>query len=264
MSADDIFVQHGKAGTPLDHVFVMDCHCHLGPNRRLKSLDTSVESVVRVMDQLGVDIAAVSAIPAAMSGIIPEGNDQVIDALQRYPDRFFGYMVVNPQYPEVAAAELKRCLGAGLRGIKVHYMQGTRYEEPCYDQVWEFAAAHNLPILAHAGGKDILEYELLFTRFPTVTWILAHAGIADPEIYLQVGKKYENVVIETCFSGCPRGLIEYFVDGELEDKIIWGSDVAFMSAAPQLGRVLFARITPEQKAKILGLNARRIFRMPKQ
>ena len=37
-----------------------------------------------------------------------------------------------------------------------------------------------------------------------------------------------------------------------------------MSAAPQMGRVLFARITPEQEAKIPGLNARRIFRLPEQ
>ncbi len=263
MSVDDIFAQHGKAGTPLDGLFVMDCHCHLGPTRRLKSLDTSVETVVPVMDQLGVDVAAVSAIPAAMSGIL-KGNDLVIDALQRYPGRFFGYMVVNPQYPAEAEVELERCLDAGMRGVKVHSMQGTNYEEPCYDLVWAFAAAHNLPVLAHAGGKDILEYESLFSRFPTVTWIMAHAGIADPEIYLQVGKEYENVVIETCYSGCPRGMIEYFVDGGLEDKILWGTDVAFMSAAPQLGRVLFARITPAQKAKILGLNARRIFRLPEQ
>ena len=263
MSADDVFVRHGKAGTPLNGLFVMDTHCHLGPTRRLNALDTTVDSVVPVMDQLGVDLAAVSAIPAAMSGIL-KGNDLVIDALQRYPDRFFGYMVVNPQYPAEAEAELDRCLDAGLRGIKVHYMQGTRYEEPCYDMVWEFAAAYDLPILAHAGGKDILEYESLFTRFPTVTWIMAHAGIADPEIYLQVGKEYENVILETCYSASPRGLIEYFVDGGMEDKLIWGTDVAFMSAAPQLGRVLFARITPLQKTKILGLNARRIFRLPEQ
>ena len=65
MSADDIFVAHGKAGTPLKDVFVMDCHCHLGPTRRLRALDSSVDSLMRVMDLLGVDIAAPSSLPAS-------------------------------------------------------------------------------------------------------------------------------------------------------------------------------------------------------
>ena len=64
-------------------------------------------------------------------------------------------------------------------------------------------------------------------------------GLRTLEIYLQVGKEYENVILETCYSASPRGLIEYFVDGGMEDKLIWGTDVAFMSAAPQLGLCAF-------------------------
>jgi predicted TIM-barrel fold metal-dependent hydrolase len=52
-------------------------------------------------------------------------------------------------------------------------------------------------------------------------------------------------------------MIEYFIAQGVEDKLVWGSDAVFMSAPAQLGRVLFARITPEQKAKILSANGRR-------
>ena len=43
------------------------------------------------------------------------------------------------------------------------------------------------------------------------------------------------------------------------DKIVWGTDIVFMSGEQQLGKILFAGISPEDKVKILGANALRIF-----
>ena len=105
------------------------------------------------------------------------------------------------------------------------------------------------------------ELEPQFRRFPTVTWLLAHSGTEDRETYVRVGRSHDNVFLETCNGFCPRGLIEYFVGQGLEDKLLWGSDTVFLNTSPQLGRVLFAKIAPEQKAKILGINARRIFKL---
>ena len=48
----------------------------------------------------------------------------------------------------------------------------------------------------------------------------------------------------------------------LVDRIVWGSDAMFMDGSQQIGRVLFAQIPPEDKEKILGLNARRALRLP--
>jgi hypothetical protein len=43
--------------------------------------------------------------------------------------------------------------------------------------------------------------------------------------------------------------------------VIWGSDAIFMGAPQQLGRVLFAQISDDDKTKILGLNAKRALRL---
>jgi predicted TIM-barrel fold metal-dependent hydrolase len=261
MNVEDPFVQLGKAGLPLDSLFVMDSHCHLGPCRRLRVIDGSIESLVRTMDGLGVDVAAPSSMLACMEGYVEQGNDQVIDAVQRYPDRILGYMAVNPKYPKAADREMQRCLEAGLRAIKVHTGLGTAYDEPCYTLVWEFAAANGLPVLAHTWGKELDQLEPLFRRYVGLTWILAHGGCVERERYLRVGVEYPNVWVDTAYSACPRGLIEYLVLNGLEDKLLWGTDTAFMSAAPQLGRVLFAQITTTQKEKVLGQNARHAFRL---
>jgi len=259
MNESDRFTEYGLSGVPLRDIFIIDCHCHLGPLGRMRILDSSVESLVRTMDRLGVGMAAASSLPGCIDGAIIRGNDIVIDAVQRHPDRIFGYLSVNPLYPSEARREMERCWEAGLRGLKVHYSLGPHYNHPAFEPVWEFAAAHNLPILAHTGGKDVAEIEHCFERYPSLNWIMAHGGIADPEEYVRVGKRYPNVYVDTTFSRCPRGLIEWFVAKGLEDKLLWGTDAAFLNAPGQLGKILFARISPEQKEKILGLNARHIF-----
>jgi predicted TIM-barrel fold metal-dependent hydrolase len=42
------------------------------------------------------------------------------------------------------------------------------------------------------------------------------------------------------------------------ERIIWGSDITFLNQAHQLGRVIGADLSEEEKRLILGGNARRI------
>ena len=259
MTSKDQFVQLGKVGAALTDTFVVDTHCHIGPCSRMRFIESSADGLIRIMDRLGIDMAAITALSACIDGVITQGNDLVIDAIQRYPNRLKGYMSVNPKYPATASRELRRCLDAGLRLVKVHSGLGIAYNDPSYEMVWEFAAEHRLPILAHTAGRDIeTTLESTIARYPQITWSLAHAGIADPPVYVRVAKQYDNVYTDLVYSACPRGMVEYFVAQGLEDKLLWGTDWPFMSAQPQLGKVLFARISPLQKAKILGDNARQI------
>jgi predicted TIM-barrel fold metal-dependent hydrolase len=43
------------------------------------------------------------------------------------------------------------------------------------------------------------------------------------------------------------------------DRVLFGTDIPFMSPDQQIGRVLFARISDDEKRKILGVNALRVF-----
>ncbi len=44
------------------------------------------------------------------------------------------------------------------------------------------------------------------------------------------------------------------------ERILWGTDI-FIDPRPALGRLLMARLSDEDKRLILGLNAKRIFRL---
>ena len=92
-------------------------------------------------------------------------------------------------------------------------------------------------------------------------WLLAHAGSAEKEKYIQTVKTFENTFLEICFSRAPKGMIESFVDEGLEDRVLFGSDADFMSAPQQIGRVLFAEVNEEIKKKILCDNPRKVFNL---
>ena len=67
--------------------------------------------------------------------------------------------------------------------------------------------------------------------------------------YARVAGAHDKAVLETCFSRCPKGMLEYFVDAGLDRKILWGSDAAFYASTHQFGRVLFAELPAETKKK---------------
>jgi predicted TIM-barrel fold metal-dependent hydrolase len=137
------------------------------------------------------------------------------------------------------------------------------YNHPHYDIVFDFANEHHLPILAHTFGADlgVNQLEPAFGRYRNIHWLLAHTGSQDLPRYIAAATAYEHVFLETCLSACPRGLIEKLVQEVALEKIIWGSDQPFISASHQIGRVLMAQITAEQKRAILGQNAQRALRI---
>lgn len=259
----DPFLEAGFAGRPIDHCLVVDAHGHLGENPRFPIIDTTVETQIAAMDRMGIDIFYASAIPGLFSQQARRANDLMLEAMRRYPGRIYGYMVADVAYEARIVPELERCLAAGMRAIKIHSgFDMYRYDNPSYAPLFEFAEAHSLPLLAHTWGQEIGWLEPLFSKCPNASFLLAHSGVTERENYARVAREYPNVYLETCFSGSPRGLIEYFFAQGLADKMIWGSDAIFMGAEQQIGRALFARISPEEKRKFLGANAARVLKLP--
>jgi len=61
-----------------------------------------------MMDKFGLSKACVSH-SIAITSDFRLGNRLVYEALEKYPDRFIGYAVLNPNYPEEIEEELEVC-----------------------------------------------------------------------------------------------------------------------------------------------------------
>jgi predicted TIM-barrel fold metal-dependent hydrolase len=64
--------------------------------------------------------------------------------------------------------------------------------------------------------------------------------------------------MDTCFSRCPLGLVEYLVAGAGAERVVFGSDCAFYSLTQQLGKIMGADLDDTAKKLILCDNAARI------
>ncbi len=253
-------LDHARLGLKLDGLFVFDVHMHLGDWFQFYMPVRDAAGAVKIMDRIGISAGVASARSAAAGSDLRAGNDLVVDAVRKFPGRLYGYIVADPNDPEGMAAEIERCAQEGVRAIKVHHGHGHAYDAPEYAAAFEIADSRAWPVLAYAGPVAVLD--TLAERYKNIRWIIAHAASADAGPFAELARRRENVFFDTCGSACEYGAVEDLVRAVGVERVLFGSDAVLLSASQQIGRILFARLTDEEKAHILGLNAARVFDIP--
>src|SRR2546422_9443253 len=81
---------------------------------------------------------------------VEDGNTAVLALQREYPDLIRGYVTVNPNYTSQARAEITRCLGAGMVGIKL--AASRRATDRLLAPVGGLARDRAVPPL-HPGGQ---------------------------------------------------------------------------------------------------------------
>jgi predicted TIM-barrel fold metal-dependent hydrolase len=206
---------------------IVDAHCTIGDGR-VASL--SADELVRQLDANGVEAAVIGPPDRCLAVANRDGNDFVLDACRRHPDRLIGFATVNPWYGDDAVAELRRAAAAGLRGLILHPpLQGYILLDTLVDPVLAVAEEHGLPVWAPTG-KPFQSLPLHLTelarRFPNVNFMMGHMGHSDfwmeavpaaaaaPNIYAEVSYKQPSVIVDAVTQLGPG-------------RVVFGSDAPF-------------------------------------
>src|SRR5258708_17581038 len=78
---------------------------------------------------------------------VAAGNDALLALQRAHPDRIRGYVCVNPNYTAHARAEIVRCTGAGMIGIKL--AASRRADDPLLDPIPSLALARRCAARPH-------------------------------------------------------------------------------------------------------------------
>lgn len=243
---------------------ILDAHGHLGEWPRNRVIRGDAEGMMASMDAAGIAATAVSSF-RALDSDSGSGNDEVGEAIRRYPQRFIGYAVVNPNYPEQVVAELERCFAdLRMRGIKLHTdMHRYPFNGPNYVPALEFAHQNDLPVLVHGvGSAEALA--AVAERYANANFIVAHMGGWDglrEEPVLEVVATRPNVYGDIASSYGYYRSFERLVERVGAGKIIWGSDSPLHEPRAELGRVLFSLCAEEELRLILAGNFLRLLRL---
>jgi hypothetical protein len=162
--------------------------------------------------------------------------------------RLIPYCRLDPAEDPVGEAE--RCLARGARGIKLHpRAQAFEFGIAAADDIFRVAREASVPILIHAGRgmapMDALAE--LALRYPEVTLVLAHAGIAGQGMFASRLADHPGVVYDTSTLST-FDVIELFARVPAE-RIVFASDVPY--GRPAFGIYQALRVG----SKVAGLDA---------
>lgn len=249
-------------GLPLDDIYVLDAHGHLGKNYQMMYLDTDAAGMVKSLDRVGINSICISGMEA-FSGDPIRGNNAVVDAIRQFPGRFYGYFSPNPFYPDLDAASYFE-KEPGMIGIKIHAMLNhAEINDPRYFPTYEYANQHGLPVLVHTW--DIYELDhvaKLAERYPNSPYLIAHSGMRTHDVrvaLIEHMKRHENIYADTAISVCYDGAIEWLVQKVGIDRVLFGSDLPFYDCRQVLGKIGLCKLSEQDKRKLLGENARSLF-----
>jgi predicted TIM-barrel fold metal-dependent hydrolase len=242
-------------------IAIADCHGHVGVHPDFPAYKGEPDEMVAVMDHLNIELLAVTSTLACYNDC-PRGNAEVAPVLEKYPNRFLGYITVNPNPPGQAVAELERWKHFHQPPlIKLH--PGTHkypVTGPNYKPIWEYAHEHDAIVLVHTWDSDANCGPLLFPKIakehPRARILLGHSGVTWRGYMqaIEAAEAAENLWLDLSGSQNHRLILEHCVERVGAERILFGSDLPFLEAAMTIGRVLTSRISDDAKEKILRTN----------
>jgi uncharacterized protein len=252
-------------------------------------IDYTVKGLLDEMDANGIDFGlAIQVVetPDAKSGLTESRS-----ILKESGGRLRPVVTVDPTKGN-AAIEAALDLWEnedGIAGIKL--FPGYRPFYP-HDRrlapVYEFARKKGLPVLVHQGDtlhKDGLlkfarpiDLDEVAVRYPDVRFVLCHFGNPWIDEAAELVYKNENMYVDTSgllahpsapffprmVEQCRERLTAAILTVGSTDRILYGSDWPLQELSESVGLIDHLDLPREDREKILGGNARRLFGVPAQ
>jgi predicted TIM-barrel fold metal-dependent hydrolase len=184
-------------------------------------------------------------------------NAYIDDLLQEYPDKFLGWMFINPKTMN-SMEEVERWVGRqGWIGVKTHPFWHN-YPVRMLDDVAAFCAEENLPILMHLGGdRESGDYRYLPERHPRLKIVYAHAAVPYFRKVWHYAKEKDNVFVDlssTVYTD--QAVLSGAIQTLGSAKCLYGTDGPYAGASQgrMLDRILRLSITTDQRERVLGKN----------
>ncbi|WDP92333.1 MAG: amidohydrolase [Desulfobacter sp.] len=160
-------------------------------------------------------------------------NAPVAAALAEYPDRFLGWIFVNPQGNHDPLDEMDRWAGCpGFIGIKAHPFW-HRYAPEALLPVAEKAAAKGMPLLIHPGFGTHGDFMPLANELPELKLILAHAAFPGFKDGWETIRHRQNIYVDLSADAyVDEAITRSAVDALGAERCIFGSDGPFGTKDP--------------------------------
>lgn len=244
-------------------VAIHDAHVFVGQS---DLFDVSPSGLLDIMDKNGISRAMLSPSDRWLAVDNREGNDAILEAARRWPDRFGGYATANPWYGQRALAELERALDHGLSAIKLHPgRHGFMLLEPLVDGILQLADQRGVPVYVVTGiatASMPLQLAEQARRFPGINFVMGRSGRTDFG-WLDLSAAVQqapNIYLETVYN--LPGMLDTLIELVGAERVLFASDTPLTNLALELEKLTQLRAGPAVLPAILGDNLARLMRWP--
>jgi len=151
-------------------------------------------------------------------------NDAVEAAMSAHPDRFVGWVFLNPR-AKAPVEEAERRFGrSGWIGVKAHPFW-HRYPVAALEDVAALCQERGKPMLVHLGaGADRGDFRRLPERFPRLKIVYAHAGIPWYRALWEYARRRDNVFVDLSSPYLDKALRHRALRALGPSRCLYGSD----------------------------------------
>lgn len=189
-------------------------------------------------------------------------NRTVSRVIQAHPDRFYGWIFVNPRAAD-PIQEMNKWMGQpGWVGVKTHPFM-HRYPVAMLDEVAAYCVNKDVPLLMHLGGdRERGDYRYLPERHPGLRVIYAHGGLPFYRELWDYARRKENVLVDISSPYLDEPLRFGTITALGSRKCLYGTDGPYGYADSDgsydhgkiLGEILRSPLRDIDKERITGGN----------
>jgi predicted TIM-barrel fold metal-dependent hydrolase len=238
---------------------IIDVHGHVGP-WPFPMRNPDAACIRDLMGRWGISRTLLSHTKAIVNDFV-EGNAELASAIKGSDD-LFGYVTINPNYPEQSLRELEKYLGRpNFVGVKYHpgYARMSIDSPETKKLVAQFASK-KLPFLVHTWGPgEVAKIGRLADEFPELPIIMGHGGADGWRDAIAVLKNTRRTYTEFCNSMSDPAKLRTTIDQVGADRVLFGTDAGLFDPAYCTGMYEEADLTDEEQKAILHDNAVKLF-----
>jgi predicted TIM-barrel fold metal-dependent hydrolase len=231
---------------------------------------TTPDDLVAAMDNAGVERAVLTA---GFLGQAKQELPALRQAVDAYPDRFAGSVVVDPRTGLDAVRTVRSAIeDYDMRLIRMlGYETQLPYNHAAYFPVYAICAELGVPVGLNVGlpgplvagaAQHPLAVDEVCAFFPELKIVLSHGGEPWPDLCVKLLLKWPNLYYMTsAFSPkyVPKPVLD-FLNTRGADKVMWASDYPVLDLERCLREVVELPIRDaERQRKFLRDNALSLF-----